>query len=96
MTACGEVWTDEPTAALSATVDDPKSVVRWEAVEGPPGVVFADAAVACTRATFPDDRVYAVPIPTIGGVKQLKVAFADGEPATGTVRLDYIWAGRLP
>ena len=250
VTACGEVWTDEPTAALSATVDDPKSVVRWEAVEGPPGVVFADAAVARTRATFPgegdwrlsvtadngtlwraartavhvlppgartfgawdfarnldaqgwtaeatgtayeflpakdpfwstesfpvahvcgdyyviavkgsaeaalvsprdrhlgvtfsaaranalrirmqnrtasrrmrvwwqtarqptwdiarsvafdvvpmdgDDRVYAVPMPAVGGVKQLKVAFADGEPVTGTVRLDYIWAGRLP
>ena len=43
-----------------------------------------------------DDRVYAVPMPAIGGVKQLKVVFADGEPVTGTVRLDYIWAGRLP
>ena len=43
-----------------------------------------------------DDRVYAVPMPAVGGVKQLKVAFADGEPVTGTVRLDYIWAGRLP
>ena len=251
VTACGEVWTDEPTVALSATVDDPKSVVRWEAIEGPPGVAFADAAAARTRATFPgegdwrlnvtadngtlwrtartavhvlpsgactfgawdfsrnldaqgwtaeatgmdyeflpakdlfwstesfpvalvcgdyyviavkgsaeaalvsprdrhlgvsfrrdranalrirmqnrtssrrmrvwwqtarqptwerarsvafdvvpmdgDDRVYAVPMPEAGAVKQLKVAFAaDGEPVTGTVRLDYIWAGRLP
>ena len=43
-----------------------------------------------------DDRVYAVPMPAVGGVKQLKVAFADGETVTGTVRLDYIWAGRLP
>ncbi len=250
VTACGEIWTDEPTAALSATVDDPKAAVRWESIEGPTGVVFANAAAARTRATFPgvgdwrlnvtadngtlwrtartavhvlppgaqtfgardfarnleaqgwmaeatgtdyeflaakdpfwstesfpvarvcgdyyviavkasanaalvsprdrhlgvtfsvaranalrirlqnhttsrrmrvwwqtarqptwararsvafnvtpmdgDDRVYTVPMPAIGGVKQLKIAFADGEPVTGTVRLDYIWAGRLP
>ena len=43
-----------------------------------------------------DDRVYTVSMPKIGGVKQLKLAFsADGAPVTGTVRIDYIWAGRL-
>lgn len=251
VTACREVWTDSPTAALSATVDDPKAAVRWEAIEGPGGVAFADAASARTKATFPgegdwrlnvtadngtlwraartavhvlppgaqtfgawdfarnldaqgwtaeatgadyeylpaensfwdtesfpvalvcndycviavkgsgeaalvsprnrhlgvsfsgsranalrirmqnhttsrrmrvwwqtaqapawdlarsvafevvpqdgDDRVYAVPMPAVGNVKRLKVAFsADGEPVTGTVRIDYVWAGRLP
>ena len=44
-----------------------------------------------------DDTVYTVPMPKIGGIKQLKLAFsADGTPVTGTVRLDYIWLGRLP
>ena len=250
VTACGEVWTDSPTVALSATVGDPKATVRWEPIEGAGGIVFANAAAARTRATFPgagdwrlnvtadngtlwrtartavhvlpsgaqtfgawdfartldaqgwtaeatgmdyeflpakdsfwstesfpvalvcgdyyviavkgsaeaalvsprgrhlgvsfsatranalrirmqnhtssrrmrvwwqtarqptwerarsvafdvvpmdgDDRVYTVSMPAVGAVKQLKIAFADGEPATGTVRLDYIWAGRLP
>ncbi len=248
--ACGEVWTDKPEVAMSATVDDPKATVRWESIEGPAGVVFADAASLRTKVTFPgegdwrlnvmadngtlwrtsrtavhvlppgaqtfgawdfarnldtqgwtaeatgtdyeflpaedpfwstesfpvalvcgdyyviavkgsadaalvsprdrhlgvsfsavranalrirmqnrtssrrmrvwwqttrapvwdsarsvafdvvpedgDDRVYVVPMPAVGNVKRLKVAFsADGEPVTGTVRIDYIWAGRL-
>lgn len=248
---CGEIWTDRPDAALSATVDDPKAAVRWEQIEGPAGVVFAKGSSARTKAAFPgegdyrvnavadngtlwraahtavhvlpagartfhawdfaknlddqgwrvegtgaeyqflpgkiafwntesfpvhlvcgdyyviavkesgaaaivtpddrdlgvefsvhranavrikmqnhttstkmrlwwqtdgapswdearsvafdvepnavDDRVYTVPMPYLGGVKQFKVAFsADGRPVTGTVRLDYIWMGRLP
>ena len=251
VTACGEVWTDEPAAALSATVDDPTAAVEWEQIEGPAGVRVAAATAARTKATFPgpgdyrvnvkadngtlwrtgrtavhvlpkgartfgawdfarnldaqgwraeatgtgyaylpgknafwdsetfpvqlvcgdyyviavkgsgaaalvspddrdlgvafsascanavrlkmqnattsramriwwqtdraptwsearsvafavkpqdaDDTVYTVPMPKIGGVKQLKLAFsADGTPVTGTVRLDYIWIGRLP
>ncbi len=41
-----------------------------------------------------EDRVYSVPMPRIGGVKQLRLAFsANGQPITGTVRIDYIWAG---
>ncbi len=251
VTACGEVWTDAPEAALFAKIDDAKAAVSWEAVEGPAGVVFANDRAARTTATFPgegdwrlnvtadngtlwrtartavhvlppgartahawdfarnldpqgwrpeatgtdyeyihatdpfwnteafpvelvcgdayviavkesaeaalvsardrrlgvtfnahganalrirmqnhttsrrmrvwwqtsgaptwdrarsvafavvpqdgDDRVYTVPLPPVGGVKQMKLAFsADGEPVTGTVRLDYIWAGWLP
>ena len=251
VTACGEVWTDRPEAALSAKVGDPKAAVAWEQVEGPSGVAFADAASVRTRAAFPgvgdyrlnvtadngtlwraartavhvlppgartcrawdfarnldaqgwtpettgtdfeafsatnafwnaeafpvelvcgdyyviavkgsagaalvsprdrrlgvtfrngqanalrirmqngtdsrrmrvwwqtcreptwdlarsvafdvtprdvDDAVYTVPMPEAGAVKQMKIAFSsDGEPVTGTVRLDYIWAGRLP
>ena len=251
VTACGEIWTDEAVAALSATVDDPKAAVEWEQIEGPAGVRFAAATAARTKATFPgpgdyrvnvkadngtlwrtgrtavhvlpkgartfgawdfarnldaqgwraeatgtgyaylpgknafwdsetfpvqlvcgdyyviavkgsgtaalvspadrdlgvafsascanavrlkmqnattsramriwwqtdraptwsearsvafavkpqdaDDTVYTVPMPKIGGIKQLKLAFsADGTPVTGTVRLDYIWLGRLP
>ncbi|MBP5321831.1 MAG: right-handed parallel beta-helix repeat-containing protein [Kiritimatiellae bacterium] len=44
-----------------------------------------------------DDAVYTVPLPAIGNIKQLKLAFsADGERVTGTCRIDYIWLGRLP
>ena len=44
-----------------------------------------------------DDRVYTVPMPRIGGIKQLKLSFsAEEQPITGTVRIDYIWLGKLP
>ncbi len=44
-----------------------------------------------------EDTVYTVPMPMAGEVKQLKISFSsDGEPVTGTARIDYIWVGRLP
>lgn len=44
----------------------------------------------------PDDTVYTAKLPSVGGIKQLKLAFSDGtEPITGTCRIDYIWLGRL-
>lgn len=44
-----------------------------------------------------NDTVYTVPMPRIGVVKQFRLSFsADGSPVTGTCRIDYIWAGRLP
>ena len=43
------------------------------------------------------DTVYTVALPRVGWVKRLKLAFsADGEPVTGTCRIDYIWFGRIP
>ena len=42
-----------------------------------------------------DDTVYTVPLPPIGNIKQLKLAFsANGEKITGTCRIDYIWLGK--
>lgn len=41
------------------------------------------------------DVVYYVEVPPFGSVRRLRVDFsADGEPVTGTCRIDYIWAGR--
>ena len=56
--ACGEVWTDAPVAALSAKVGDPRAAVRWEQVEGPAGVRFAQPAAARTKAAFPGPGDY--------------------------------------
>lgn len=43
-----------------------------------------------------DDTVYSIPLPRVGGIKQLRLAFsAEETPITGTVRIDYIWLGNL-
>ena len=56
---CGEVWTDRPEAALSATVAG-EAALAWEQVEGPAGVTFARPDAACTKATFPAEGDYRV------------------------------------
>ena len=56
---CGEVWTDKPEAALSATVAG-KAALAWEQVEGPMGVTFAQPGAACTKVTFPAEGDYRV------------------------------------
>ena len=43
----------------------------------------------------PEDSLYEVELPPVGPIKQLKLSFSDGTPVTGTVRIDYIWLGRL-
>ena len=59
VTICGEVWTDKPEAALSATVTG-KATLAWEQVEGPVGVTFANPDAARTKATFPAEGDYRV------------------------------------
>ena len=42
-----------------------------------------------------DDTVYSIDMPAAGAVRRLRLDFsADGEPTTGTCRIDYIWTGR--
>ena len=43
-----------------------------------------------------NDTVYVVPLKMTDTLQQLRLDFsADGEPVTGTVRLDYVWIGRF-
>ena len=53
---------------------------------------------SCTFDVKPkdvDDAVYTIEMPQAGSVRRLRIDFsADGEPVTGTCRIDYIWAGR--
>ena len=78
--ACGEIWTDNPVAALSAQVQDgrrsddgravaprPPLTLMWEQVEGPAGVAFAKPAAACTKATFPGVGDYRVQLKADNG-----------------------------
>ena len=72
----------------------PRSSVNWLAISVSPSA--ARSVAFDVTPLDADDRVYTVPLPRTGAVKQLKLAFsADGAPVTGTVRLDYIWLGRL-
>jgi len=41
----------------------------------------------------PNDALYDVGLPAVGTIRQLKLSFGDGEPVTGTVRIDYLWLG---
>ena len=63
---CGEVWTDCPEAALSATVAG-RSSLAWEQTEGPARVTFARPSAACTRASFPAEGDYRVQIKAENG-----------------------------
>ena len=73
--ACGEIWTDNPVAALSAQVQDgmgtrpacPPLTLTWEQVEGPAGVAFAKPGAACTKATFPGEGDYRVQLKADNG-----------------------------
>jgi len=51
-----------------------------------------------TVAQDPGQRLYAVDMRDAvgwsGKLKQLQLEFSDGEPVTGTCRIDYIWVGR--
>jgi len=57
---CGEVWTDEPTAALSVQVAGAPARLSWEQLEGPVGVTFAPPAAARTHASLPGPGDYRV------------------------------------
>ncbi len=78
--ACGEIWTDNPVAALSARVQDgrrsengwtaplgPPLTLAWEQTEGPAGVAFAKPAAACTKAMFPGEGDYRVQLKADNG-----------------------------
>ncbi|MBQ6009967.1 MAG: right-handed parallel beta-helix repeat-containing protein [Kiritimatiellae bacterium] len=66
--ACGEIWTDDPVAALSARVCGKGAVsVAWEQVEGPAGVAFAKPSAVCTKATFPGEGDYRVQLKADNG-----------------------------
>ena len=68
VSACGEIWTDDPVAALSAKVCGKGDVrVEWEQVEGPAGVAFAKPGSACTKATFPGEGDYRVQLKADNG-----------------------------
>ncbi|MDO4366018.1 MAG: hypothetical protein Q4D70_04440, partial [bacterium] len=68
----------------------------WWQTDGAPAWDAARSVAFDVTPLDADDRVYTVPLPRAGAVKQLKLAFsADGAPVAGTVRLDYIWLGRL-
>ncbi len=77
---CGEIWTDNPVAALSARVQDgrrsengwtaplgPSLALAWEQTEGPAGVAFAKPAAACTKAMFPGEGDYRVQLKADNG-----------------------------
>jgi len=74
--ACGEIWTDDPVAALSAQVQEglgravaprPPLTLTWEQVEGPAGVAFAKPSAVCTKATFPGEGDYRVQLKADNG-----------------------------
>ena len=68
---------------------------RWWQTDAAPAWDAARSVGYEVTTLDADDRVYTVPLPRAGAVKQLKLAFsADGAPVTGTVRLDYSWLGR--
>ena len=76
--------------------DSRRMRVWWQTCREPTWDLARSVAFDVTPRDV-DDAVYTVPMPEAGAVKQMKIAFSsDGEPVTGTVRLDYIWAGRLP
>lgn len=68
----------------------------WWQTDASPAWLEKNSAVFEVTPQDVDDAVYTVPVPRIGGVKQLKLSFsADESPITGTVRIDYIWLGKL-
>lgn len=57
----------------------------------------ANARVFEVKPDDDEDTVYVVPLRTAGTLQQLKLSFsADGQPVSGTVRVDYVWVGTLP
>ena len=56
----------------------------------------ANSRVFPVRANDDADTVYVVPLKAAGTLQQLRLDLsADGTPATGTVRVDYVWIGTL-
>ena len=69
----------------------------WWQTDAEPEWKEANSVAFDVKPQDADDTVYTVPMPRIGVVKQFRLSFsADGSPITGTCRIDYIWAGRLP
>ena len=69
----------------------------WWQTDAAPEWKEANSVAFGVKPQDADDAVYTVPMPRIGVVKQFRLSFsADGSPVTGTCRIDYIWAGRLP
>ncbi len=69
----------------------------WWQLDAAPEWDEARSVVFDVKPQDTDDALYTARIPAVGGVKQLRLSFAaDGSPVTGTCRIDYIWAGRLP
>ncbi|MGN0853079.1 MAG: right-handed parallel beta-helix repeat-containing protein [Kiritimatiellia bacterium] len=69
----------------------------WWQTDAAPEWSARNSVVFAVTAWDGDDSLYTVPMPALGGAKRLKLSFsADGRPVTGTVRIDYIWLGRLP
>ena len=66
VSVCGEVWTDRPAAALSATASD-GAALAWEQIEGPGRVVFARPHAVCTKATFGAEGDYRVQLKADNG-----------------------------
>lgn len=68
----------------------------WWQTDGTPSWDETRSVVFAVDPLADDDRVYTIPMPQIGTIKQFKLSFAaDGQPVTGTVRIDYIWCGSL-
>ena len=72
---CGEIWTDRREAALAARVafnpEHPaaaRTETRWEQVEGPPGVTFAQGPGACAKAALPAEGDYRVQLRADDGI----------------------------
>ena len=66
----------------------------WWKTRSSAGWEKASSVAFAVRPDDPEDFVYEVALPVVGNIRQLKLSFSDGEPVTGTVRIDYIWMGR--
>ena len=81
---------------LQNHTDSRRMRLWWQTYQSPVWTE-ANSVAFDVRPHDVDDSLYIVPVPRAGLIKRLKLAFsADGEPVTGTCRIDYIWAGHLP
>ena len=68
----------------------------WQKCGDSPAWDIKNSVAFDVKAMDDQDAVYTLALPHIGSVKQLKIGFSDGsEKITGTLRIDYIWIGRL-
>ena len=94
---CGGARANAMRVKMQNHTTSRKMRLWWQTNSRAPAWEEKNTVVFDVKPMDADDTVYTVPLPSVGNLKQLKLSFsADGEKATGTCRIDYIWLGRLP